>query len=319
MRHFIDPTYLRTINDGLLSGAMHKDNASALPVGLVGMYQEALPSAANVKERKKFLDFFAVWALLKKEVSAEFVVLLLEGWTDENVIEYLGKYSKWFNSPVSGKYVLYHERFRTFVLQKISRKQFEERNNAIIHQCQLALKEGLNNEWERYALEHLSSHILIKAMESSDGSALKALAYDTSHWNRQIEISKGFEWSKSMLNDMMLWASKYDEDEVIECALNKVDLYHQEQNDAPRIVQLVAENDIETALLRLVSFGGNDKRSLRKKLVLYLTSLFRISDEINCGKHVHESQLVFLRNFLTQMDSENKLVVEAQSFLPDKI
>jgi hypothetical protein len=86
---FIDPTYLRTIHDGLLTGTVHKDNASALPVGLVGMYEEALPNAANVNERKKFLEFFAVWALLQKEVSAEFLVLLLEGWIEQDVIEYL--------------------------------------------------------------------------------------------------------------------------------------------------------------------------------------------------------------------------------------
>ena len=55
-----DPTYLRTIYDGLLLGTLHKDNASALPMGLVGMYEEALPPASNVNERKKFLDFFSV-------------------------------------------------------------------------------------------------------------------------------------------------------------------------------------------------------------------------------------------------------------------
>jgi len=60
----IDPTYLRTIHDGLLSGSVHKDNASALPQGV------------NVNQRKKFLEFFAVWALLKKEVSALLILLL---------------------------------------------------------------------------------------------------------------------------------------------------------------------------------------------------------------------------------------------------
>jgi tetratricopeptide (TPR) repeat protein len=272
-----DPTYLRTIHDGLLSGAVHKDNASALPQGLVGMYEEALPPASSVRERKKFLEFFVVWALLKKEVSAGFVLPLLNGWTEEEVIDYIAQYSKWFNSPVSGKYVLYHERLRTFILQKASHHHFEKCNEKIIHQCQLALQAKVGNEWERYALEHLSSHILIKAMESSDGIAMKALAYDTTHWNRQIEISKEFEWSKSMLNDMMLWSSKYDEDEVIECALNKVDLHHMEQNDAPRIIELVAQNDIETALQRIESFGGNDKDGLQRKFILYMLCLMELT------------------------------------------
>ena len=76
-----------------------------------------------------------------------------------------------------------------------------------------------------------------------------------------------------MLNDMMLWASKYSEDEVIECALNKVDLHHQEQNDAPRIVELIALNEIDTALQRLEAFCANDKEGLQRKFILYMLCL----------------------------------------------
>jgi tetratricopeptide (TPR) repeat protein len=272
-----DPTYLRTIHDGLLSGAVHKDNASALPQGLVGMYEEALPLAANVNERMKFLEFFAVWALLKKEVSAEFVAPLLEGRSEGQIIDYIAQYSRWFNSPSGGTYVLYHERLRAFVLQKISHGQFMACNEAIINQCRVSLQAKAGDEWERYALEHLSSHLLIQAMESKDATALKALAYETAHWNRQVEISKGFEWSKRMLNDMMLLASKYDDDEVIECALNKVDLHHLEQNDAPRIVELVAQNDMETALQRIEAFGGNDQEGLQRKFILYMLCLMELT------------------------------------------
>ncbi|MBM3418855.1 MAG: hypothetical protein FJY17_08065, partial [Bacteroidetes bacterium] len=220
---FVDPTYLRTIHDGLVTGSVNKDNASSLPYGLVGVYEDALPPLTNAADRQKFNEFFAVWALLKKEVSAAFTAPLLAGWTEDQVIGYIAQYSKWFNSPVSGMYVLYHERLRTFVLQKISQDHLSRCNHALIQKSSLALQNKSGDEWERYALEHLSTHLLTAAMGSKDASELKALAYSTAHWNRQIEISKGFEWSKRMLNDMMLWASKYDDDEVIECALNKVD------------------------------------------------------------------------------------------------
>ena len=273
----IDPTYIRTIYDGLLLGTLHKDNASALPMGLVGMYEEALPPASNVNERKKFLDFFSVWALLRKEVSVTFLIPLLEGWSEETIIYYINKYSKWFNSPQSGKYVLYHERLRAFILQKISKNHFNACNETIIKVSNDALSRRSGDEWENYALEYLSNHMLIPAIEKGDGSVLKLLSYNTTHWNRQVQISKGFEWSKRMLNDMMLWASKYDEDEVIECALNKVDLYHQEQNDAPRIVELVAQNDTETALQRIEAFGGNDKEGLQRKFILYMLCLMELT------------------------------------------
>ena len=106
---------------------------------------------------------------------------------------------------------------------------------------------------------------------------MKTLAYNNEHWNRQVEISKGFEWSKRMLNDMMLWASKYNDDEVIECALNKLDLYHLEQNDASRIVDLVANNDMDTALRSIEAFGGNDEEGLQRKFILYMLCLMELT------------------------------------------
>jgi hypothetical protein len=273
----VDPTYLRTIVDGLSAAKLQKDNPANLPQGLIGIYEEALPPTENVNERKRFLDFFTVWALLKREVSVTFVTELLEDWTEEDIVGYINKYSKWFNSPVSGLYTLYHERLRTFLLQKVSHQQFIAFNNSIIKRAQAALDIKSNDEWEYYSLEYLSTHLIIPALESGDANELKALSYNTAHWNRQIEISKRFDWSKRMLDDMMLWASKYDDDEVIECALNKVDLYHLEQNDAPRIVELVANNYMHTALQRIEAFGGNDKEGLQRKFILYMLCLMELT------------------------------------------
>ncbi len=272
-----DPTYLRSIYDGLSAGSINKDNATALPIGLVGIYEEALPPASNVNERKRFMEFFGVWALLKKEVSSAFVLPLLEGWTEQEVIDFIGRYSKWFNSPVPGKLILYHERFRAFLLQKISHAQFIEINALLIKYAQDAIEAKRGEDWEFYALEHLSTHLLIAAMETGDANDFKKQAYNSTLWNRQVEMSKGYEWSKGLLNDLLLWASQYDNKEVIDCALNKVDLYHMEQNDAPRIIELVAKNDIETALAGIEAFGGNDKEGVQRKFILYMLCLMELT------------------------------------------
>jgi hypothetical protein len=83
---YLDPTYLRTIVDGLLSGSFQKVHAMSLPQGLVGVYEEVYPTERNVIERKRFLELFGLWALLKKEVSTEFVCELLDGWNHERVL-----------------------------------------------------------------------------------------------------------------------------------------------------------------------------------------------------------------------------------------
>ncbi len=210
-KRFTDPTYLRTIHDGLLSGVLHKDNASALPISIVGMYEEALPPAYNIYERKKFLEFFAVWALLKKEVSSSFVLPLVDGWAEEDVLEYIRLYSKWFNSPIIGKYVLYHERLRTFILQKISTIQFMDCLEAIIKTCERAIDLKLNDEWEDYSLEWLTHYLYLDAIiRDCGGERLFRISRNEKFWNRQIEISQGFNWSKNSIQYTITYNSKYD-------------------------------------------------------------------------------------------------------------
>ncbi|MFM7746500.1 MAG: hypothetical protein ACKO7X_01115, partial [Bacteroidota bacterium] len=116
----IDPTYLRTIHDGLVTGSVNKDNASSLPCGLVGVYEEAFQLSLNVDERQNFLEYFAVWALLMKEVSVSFMKFLFNDNNYQKYLSYIANYSKWFNITESGKYQLYHERLRIFLLQKIT-------------------------------------------------------------------------------------------------------------------------------------------------------------------------------------------------------
>ncbi len=131
-----------------MSGTLQKDNASALPYGLSGIYEQALPSSNHPVERQRFLKFFGVWALLKKEVSAEFVSSVLEGWTEAMVLDVNTRNSKWFNVLAVGRYALYHERLRSFLQQRISENQFKIINDTIIIACRQALEEKKGDEWE---------------------------------------------------------------------------------------------------------------------------------------------------------------------------
>jgi hypothetical protein len=291
--NFIDPSYLRSIRDGILNGTIEVNNSNALPEGLAGVFdQELFPSTLALRERRELLLFFLPFALAQKEISVDFAAdVLAKTWmkypaeVDANhqavydqVNRFIQHHSKRFVSAGEGKYRLYHERFRVYILQKVTELDIRTLNDQIISLCEKALGEKSGNEKEIYALEFLSTHLYINAMQDKEqGAKLKSLAYDQTYWERQIKASKSFEWSKRMLNEMMAWASKFDEEEVIECALQKVDLYHQEQNDAPRIVQLVADGEIETALTRIDSFGGDDKEGLKRKFTLYMLCLMELT------------------------------------------
>ena len=339
----IDPSYIRNIRDGLKSGHIEANNLEALPEGLVGLYDKKLfPPSLKWKDRKETLQFFLVFALAQKEISADFASTILgDGWckvltnenetTEENrlkkVNEFIQLHSKRFTSAGEGKYRLYHERFRVYILQKVSESDLNQFNQLFILLCESELKNNSEKEIpekERYALEFLSTHFFISSMQGEKvcinkehAISLKSKAYDQAYWERQVKASKGFEWSNKMLNEMMQWASKFDEEEVIECALNKVDLYHQEQNDAPRIVQLVADGDIETALERIEKFGGEDKEGLQRKFILYMLCLMELTLlDSNDKKHSNGSIEKILKHFDDNIPANQPNLINWNDFFP---
>ena len=272
----LEPSYLRYIYDALDKGELHPDNAAALPEGMTGLYEAAFEESKPASERQILIETFAIWALLKKEVSTQFVAELLEV-PNQEIVDFIATYSNWFTSPESGKYKLYHERLKVYLLQKLSEQEIVVIHDKLITRLEQAIKEQKADEFEIYGLEFLSVHYFTIAMINGDGTKLIAFSYDQNHWQRQLKLSKGFEWTKKGLKQVMTWASKFNKEEVIECGLQMVDLHHQEQNDAPQIVALVADGDIDAALKRIEAFGGNDKDGLQLKFILYMLCLMELT------------------------------------------
>ena len=272
----LEPTYLRYIYDGLLKGSIHPENAAELPDGLIGLYEEAFDERISVVKRQKLLQRFAIWALLKKEVSAAFVAEVL-GETEDEIQIFISTYSPWFNSPESGKYQLYHERLKVYLLQKMSEGEIHGLHEKLISRLERAIEEQKADEFEWYGLEFLAGHLGVSTMLKGDGKRLIDLAYSQTHWQRQLKVSKGYTWTKNGIKEVMAWAFKYNDDEVIECGLQMVDLHHQEQNAAPQIVTLVAEGDFDAALKRIEQFGENDEEGIQRKFILYMLCLMELT------------------------------------------
>ncbi len=74
----LDPSYIRSIRDGIINGSVEANNQEALPDGLVGLYdQELFPPTMKWKERKETLNFFLVFAIAQKEITADFASTIL--------------------------------------------------------------------------------------------------------------------------------------------------------------------------------------------------------------------------------------------------
>jgi hypothetical protein len=272
----LEPTYLRYIYDGLIKGSIHPENAAELPEGLIGLYEKAFDERQPVHKRQQLLERLAIWALLKKEVSAQFIAEVLNQ-SEEEIQEFIATYSAWFNSPESGKYQLYHERLKVYLLQKLSEGEVYALHEKLISRLEVGIEEQKTDEFERYGLEFLTQQYSVNAMLTGNGSKLLELAYNQNHWQRQQKISKGYNWTKTGLHSVMKWASKYNDNEVIECGLQIVDLHYREQNAAPQIIALVAEGDFDLALNRIEQFGGKNLVGIQRKFSLYMLCLLELT------------------------------------------
>ena len=274
---YLDPTYLRYIYDNLIKGSVHPDNASELPDGLIGLYEEAFEENFPILQRQKLLKRFALFALLKKEVSVHFVSEILKE-SEADLLEFININSSWFNSPEPGKFQLYHERLKVYLLQKLSEKETQSIHEKLIARIEQAIEEQKADEFERYALEFLSEHLTVEAFgDESKGKKLLDFTKNETIWDRQIRISNKFDWSRKALHQAALWTSKYDQDENIDCYLDLVQLHNKEQNDAESIVRLVANNEIDLALERITAFGGLSKEEKERQFILFMLCLMELT------------------------------------------
>ena len=225
----LEPTYLRYIYDGLNKGSIHPENSAELPDGLIGMYEEAFEERKSVIERQKLLQRFAIWALLKKEVSAAFVAEVV-GESEDDIQEFISTYSAWFNSPESGKYQLYHERLKVYLLQKLSEGEIHTLHEKLIGRLEKAIETQKADEFEWYGLEYLAGHLGVSGIINEDKRLFK-YGRRANFESRQIEVSEGFEWSKSLYKNCIETSTISNKENVIEWGI-KLHLINQaEQKD----------------------------------------------------------------------------------------
>lgn len=199
----IDPTYLRYIYDNLIKGSIHNDNYSELPDGLIGLYEEAFEEHIPILQRQQLLQRFALFALLKKEVSAAFVAQVLDE-NEEEIIDFINTYASWFNSPEPGKFQLYHERLKVYLLQKVGGDEIFTMLKLIIN----TIETNSIEEFKNYYLRVCSTYYLILAItlkskeKTKYRSKLFNMAIDNYILKELTEIDSDFLTLK-ILNDAL--------------------------------------------------------------------------------------------------------------------
>ena len=317
----LDPTYLRYIYDNLVKGSIHPENASELPDGLIGLYEETFDEHQPVQYRQQVLNRFALFSLLKKEVSTRFIADVLKE-REEDIVEFITSNSSWFNSPESGKFQLYHERLKIYVIQKLSINAIRDLNTHLISILESELAEKKESEFEKYALTFLCAHLQVEAFTIDNklfADKLFEYATSTEYWDRQKEILGTYRFSRMAMESALAYFQQKD--------LNKTMLIHGkfiELSDLQRkkAIDLLATFHLysKEAVLQIVqdyraSFYGEEE-----KYFLYLiTFLSAIKNSESLDQEAKNERLKLILNYISNELLEvlqvwNKYIPEARVF-----
>jgi hypothetical protein len=275
----LEPTYLRYIYDGLLKGSIHPENAAELPDGLIGLYDEAFDERTSVVERQKLLERFAIWALLKKEVSAAFVAEVL-GDTDDKIQDFISTYSAWFNSPESGKYQLYHERLKVYLLQKLSEKEIHELHERLILRLEKAIKEQKADEFEWYGLEFLGGHYSVQFQIIGDQSIIERIKKLTtnSFFDRQIFFSGRYKWTTSFYHETLA-SLEISDDKLKYAYYYQLCKFYLEEED--KVEQIISEIDyfpIDIVIESIENVGSESLFEKQRQFTAYFNAIFNLME-----------------------------------------
>jgi hypothetical protein len=279
MNQHLEPTYLRYIYDGLIKGSIHPENAAELPDGLIGMYEEAFDERTSVVERQKLLQRFAIWSLLKKEVSVAFIAEIL-GETEDDIQEFISTHSAWFNSPESGKYQLYHERLKVYLLQKLSEGEIKKLNLKIINLLELHIVLD-ESDFKKYALEFQAHHLMIHYLISGELKPLLDFVDDKSIWSQQISQSNGHFWTLNAIQiglNASLFANQAGS--IIRNTVHYLSVEFDLINDVERLRLDFESKDIEHAQAKISYLDKVDLRKLQSSILYLLTYSLTKSDQV---------------------------------------
>jgi len=271
------PLYLKLLCDAIENGSISLNNINALPKEINNYYEAILRRYSKDKFGNALLSSLFTLAAAKDELSISHLRLInqLDYLSQEHVSSTLREILVKNETSEVETYQLFHETFREFLMEK-RKLEIQEAEDRILDFC--ASWEDLEGTYEqRYALQHYASH-LIESKKSKRKQELLQLLNNKSYIQTQKQVLRQFEATRSLLQIGLAEACKQKNCDIqLETALSLVDLEYEETNEAPQIIEMVANGEIELALKRIESFGGQDEEGLKRKFILYMLCLAELT------------------------------------------
>jgi hypothetical protein len=315
-----NPLYLKLLCDSLENKAISLNDVNALPTKIDEYYKAILLRYAQDPDGDALLAGLYTFAAAKDYLTLSHLGLINQ--LGDAVLERIGSTLKevLYENPLTEDvldYQLFHESFREYLVKEKALK-VNEASYRIIDFC--SSWKDLQGQWEqRYTLEHYATHLYESKKEIHTEQLLK-LIYDSEFQTTQKKVLRGFEASNALFRLALLKASEVQRfDEQLEAGLCLVDLKYEEANDAPQIVAMVANGEIDLALKRIESFGGSDKEGVQRKFTLYMLCLMELTLLDSKDKSFRKEGIEKLLNHLDEQIPADTSLINWNDFFPSYV
>ena len=315
-----NPLYLKLLCDALSNGSIQLNDIGALPKEIDEYYKAILLRYANDPDGDALIAGLYTFAAAKDYLTLAHLGLINE--LGRATLMRIGSTLKevLYENPLTEEvldYQLFHESFRAYLVKEHAR-EVKDAQQRIIEFC--ASWNELEGSWEqRYTLEHYAVHLYESGKEQHANGLLKLMS-DVGYAGTQKKVLRGFDASNTVQRLALLKASALERyDEQLEAALCLVDLKYEEANDAPQVVAMVANGEIELALKRIESFGGTDEAGIKRKFILYMLCLIELTLLGSKEKPFRKIAIERLLHHLDEQLPKDHSVLDWNEFFPSNL
>jgi hypothetical protein len=324
-----NPLYLKLLCNALENGSIQLNDIHALPKEIDTFYKEILQRYSRDTDGDELLNCLYGFAAAKDYLTESHLGLInkLGIAKSKEVLSTLKEVL--FENPLTEDvldYQLFHESFREYLMNptavmekeiyKINKcLDFTSAEERILDFC--ATWKDLEGSWEqRYTLEHFALHLSESKREARHTELLN-LFKNTLYTTTQKKVLKQFDATKDLYQLSLKIASELQHYEVqLEAALCLVDLKYQEANDAPQVIALVANGEIDLALKRIESFGGTDEDGVKRRFTLYMLCLIELTLLESKNKPFRKTAIEKLLNHLDEQIPPDTSIIDWKYFFP---
>jgi hypothetical protein len=274
-----NPLYLKLLCNAIENGSIPYNDPKALPTEINDYYKAILTRYANdSQDGDALLSSLFVLAAAFDYLTPVHLQLINGFGTAQSIrIESTLK-EVLYENPLTEEvldYQLFHESFREFLVQFYP-TELKRAELKLLEFC--STWNTLQHTFEqRYALQHYTSHLTQSSSEQSILTLIN-LSKDKAYTNTQKKVLRGFVATKQLYQEIIHHTIKSaSTDEALEAALALVDLKYEEQNDAATILAMIANNEIDLALLRITAFGGESKEDKQRQFIMYMLCFMELT------------------------------------------